>query len=60
MSEEDRQNRPKDQQDAEIVWLVLIAIFIGLMLLSGYGLMIIWKAIVSLFLGPATLGGYFG
>lgn len=60
MPGEDRRNRPNSQPDSEFVWLVLIALFIVLMLLSGYGLIIIWKAIVSLFLGPATLPGHLG
>ncbi len=46
------QTRPdKDQPNNEFVWIVLIALFIGLLLFSGYGLMVIYQVFVDLLTG---------
>ncbi len=41
----------KDQPNNELAWVVIIALLIGLLLLSGYGFVVIYKAIESVLIG---------
>ena len=51
MSDDDHKDPSKDRPNNEFAWIILIVLFIGLMMLSGYGLMIIYEAFVNVLTG---------
>jgi hypothetical protein len=54
---QDDPNRQQNDDLPAVLSYLLIALFLGLMLLSGYGLIALFKAFVSLFSSSATIYG---